>query len=64
MQTAILKSDSDEDLKLLIEIAQMGIKARLISDKEMEDIGLANAIKKGRTGQRVDTDSFLNKLRK
>ena len=65
MQTAILKSSSNNDLKLLIELAKkMGIKAKILSDTEVEDIGLYYAIKEGRTGQSVDTDSFIKKLRK
>lgn len=65
MQTAVFKSDSKSNLKLLIELAKkLGIKAKLLSETEVEDIGLANAIKIGRTGEFADTDIYLEKLRK
>ncbi len=65
MQTAILKSDSNTDLKLLIELAKkIGIKAKILTDYEIENIGLAMAVKEGRTSEHIDTDSYLNKLRK
>ena len=40
-----------------------GLKVALISNEDMEDIALANAMKKGRTGEYVDTKSYLNKLK-
>ncbi|MBA7524968.1 hypothetical protein ES705_17113 [subsurface metagenome] len=62
---AVFKSDSKSNLKLLIELAKkLGIKAKLLSETEVEDIGLANAIKIGRTGEFADTDIYLEKLRK
>ena len=65
MQSAILNSNSKTDLKLLLNLAKkLGIKTRMLTDLEIEDIGLANAIKAGRTGEHIDTQSFLNELRK
>lgn len=65
METAILKSKSKTDLKLLLDIAKkMGVNAKLLNKSDIEDIGLANAIRQGRTGQFVDSKSFLKKLRK
>ena len=65
MQTAILRSQSKSDLKLLLELAQkIGIKTKIFSDEEIEEIGLALAIKDGRTGKYVDTNEFLEKLHK
>ena len=64
MQTAILNSESKADLTLLLEIAKkLNIKVNLFTEIDIEEIGLANAIKKGRTGEFVDTESFLKKLR-
>jgi len=65
MQTAILNSESVSDLKLLLELAKkLGIKSKVLSINEIEEIGLANAIKKGRTGEYIDTIDYLNKLSK
>ncbi len=65
MQTAILRSQSKSDLKLLLELARkIGIKTKIFSDEEIEEIGLALAIKDGRTGKYVDTNEFLEKLHK
>lgn len=65
MQTAILNSDSKTDFNLLLEIAKkLNIKAKVLTETEIEEIGLANAIKQGRTGEFVDSKKFLEKLRK
>ncbi len=65
MQTLILNGDSASDIKLIAEIAKkMGLKAKILSEEEKEDIGMLNAIKKGRTKKYVDSESFISKLRK
>lgn len=65
MQTAIFNTDSKPNLKLLIELAKkLGIKTKILTDDEYEEIGLANAIKKGATGEYVETKSFVKRLRK
>ena len=65
MQTAILESESKSNLKLLLDLAKrLGIKSKVLSVDEIEEIGLAQAIKIGRTGEYVDTDEFVKKLSK
>lgn len=65
MQTVILNSDSKTDLKLLLDLAKkIGIESRVLSETEMEEIGLVNSIRLGRTGEYVDNKTFLEKLRK
>lgn len=65
MQTLVLNGDSASDIKLIAEIAKkMGLKAKILSEEEKEDIGMLNAIKKGRTKKYVDPESFISKLRK
>jgi hypothetical protein len=65
MDTVILQSDSKVNLKLLVDLAKkIGIKVKFLTEEEKEDIGLFNAIKKGRTKQYVNTDDFVKKLRK
>ncbi len=65
MQTLILNGESAGDIKLIAEIAKkMGLKAKILSEEEKEDIGMLNAIKKGRTKKYIDTESFILNLRK
>ena len=64
MKTLLLQGDSKKDLKMFAELAKkVGLKASIISNEDMEDIALANAMKKGRTGEYIDTKAFLNKLK-
>lgn len=65
MQTAILNTESKSDFKLLIELAKkIGIQAKIMTNSEIDELGLINAIKKGRTKTYVNNDAFLKKLRK
>jgi hypothetical protein len=65
METAVLQSKSKSDLKLLVEIARkFGITIKILSEEEKEEMGLLHAMKLGRTGKYVDTDTFVKKLRK
>jgi hypothetical protein len=64
MKTAILTSDSNKNLKILIELAErLGIKAKMLTEEQLEDIGLIKAIKQGRTGSFVDPDKFIAGLK-
>ncbi len=65
METVILNSKSKSDIKLLVDLAnKIGIKTRILSESEIEEIELSYAIEKGRTEQYVDTEKFIKKLRK
>jgi len=65
MTTAILKGNSKADIKMLIDLAKkIGIDAKILTQEEIEDVGMAYAIKEGETGQYVDIDSFINELKK
>ena len=65
METVVLNSNSKESLSLLVKLAKkLGINVSVIPEEAAEDLGLLNAIKKGRTGQNVDTNKFLQDLRK
>jgi hypothetical protein len=64
MKSAILTSDSNKDLKILIELAELlGIKAKILTEDQLEDIGLVKAIRSGRTESFIDTDKFINGLK-
>jgi hypothetical protein len=65
MQAVLLNSESKSDMKLLLDLAKkIGIKARVMSESEIEDIGLINSIEIGRSKEYVDNETFLKKLRK
>ena len=64
MKSAILTSDSNKNLKILIELAdRLGIRTKLLTDEQLEDIGLIKAIKEGQTSTFVDTDKFISGLK-
>ncbi len=64
MKTALFTSDKEADLQLLLELAsRLGIKTRLLDEEEMEDLGLVHAIEAGKTGEFVNTEDYLRKLR-
>ena len=80
MKTLILKIDNTTNASKIVEAVKLfkgvkqahiltqteekrSLKAELKSDDE-EDLGLLSAIKKGRTGKYVNTEEFINKLRK
>ena len=64
MEGAILHTDSDKDLSLIIQLAKkLGISARKLSKDEIEDYGLSMAISEGKTGEYVDTETYLRELR-
>ncbi len=64
MKTALFTSEKEADLQLLLELAnRLGIKTRVLDEEEMEDLGLVRAIEAGKTGEFVDTEDYLKKLR-
>jgi hypothetical protein len=63
MESAIISGNSKKDIKLLVAIAEkMGISAKFLTKDDLEDLGMAKAIKEGETGKFVDTNSFLKSL--
>ena len=64
METLLLQSHNKKDMKMVAELAKkIGLSTKFITNEAMEDIGLANAMKKGRTGEYVNTTAFLKKLK-
>ncbi len=64
MKIALFTSEKEADLQLLLELAnRLGIKTRVLDEEEMEDLGLVHAIEAGKTGEFVDTEDYLKKLR-
>jgi len=64
MESAIISGKSKKDIQLLVTLAEkMGIKAKFISKDDLEDFGMAKAIKEGETGELIDTHEFLKSLK-
>ena len=64
METIVLRGVSKSNMKLLLEIAhKLGVTGRKLSNSEMEDVGLINAIKEEESGEYVDANKYLKKLR-
>ena len=64
MEGAILHTDSDKDLSLILQLAKkLGISVRKLSRDEIEDYGLSIAISEGKSGEYVDTETYLRELR-
>jgi hypothetical protein len=65
MEIAILQSKSKSDMKLLIDMAKkFGFDSRVLTDEEIEEIGLANAISEAETGEYIDVKQYLEKMSK
>ena len=60
----IFTSESKSTIEILVALAKkLGIGIRKISLEELEDIGLAEAMKEGRTNRFVETEKYLSKLK-
>jgi len=64
MEGAILHTDSSKDLDLILQLAKkLGISTKKLSKDEIEDYGLSIAITEGKTGEYVDTETYLMEIR-
>ena len=65
MNSIIIESKNKSDLKLLVQFAKkLGMQSRALSIEEAEDIGLLNAMKKGRRKDYVSKEQVMKKLDK
>ncbi len=65
METVVLNSESKENLKLLTDLAKkIGVQVKFIKNDEIEEVGLLSAILNGRTGEYIDTELFIESLKK
>lgn len=65
METLLLQSESKKDMKMLADLAKkIGLKTVSLKNADLEDFALANAMQKGRTGEYINTENYLKKLRK
>lgn len=65
IESALLISESKSNLAILLTLAKkLGIGVKHLTAEDIEDMGLVNAMKKGRTGKYVDTKKYLAELRR
>jgi len=65
METLVINVNSEKDKVLFYTLAQrLNLKAKVLTETDKEDYGLLQAIMEGRTGEYVDTERYLHKLRK
>lgn len=65
MQTVILNSKSKSDIKLLTDLAKkIGVHTKVLTESDIEEIGLSYSIKDGRTKEYINTEKYINKLRR
>lgn len=63
MESAIFRAKSKTELKLLMDLAKkLGIRVKWLTREDLEDYGLARAIKLGKSGQLLDTEKFLKSI--
>lgn len=63
-KSAILSTESESDLRLIIELAEkLGIKTKILTEEDLEDLAMVYAIEEGKTGEYVDTAEFIKTLR-
>jgi hypothetical protein len=64
MQTLLVQSKSKKDMKMFADLAKkVGLSTHFLDKDEMEDMALAMAMKKGRTGEYTDSSAYLKKLK-
>lgn len=65
MTTLVLKSNSENDIKALTYLAKkLGMIVASLSEEEIEDIGMSNAIKEGRKKGYVNRSVIMKTLKK
>ena len=63
MESLLLQGGSKKDLEILALLAKkIGLKTRQLTEEELEDISLANAMKEGHTGEYINTHAYIKKL--
>ncbi len=63
MESIVVSSDSKNDINLILSFAKrIGLKVKIFSDQEQEDIALLNAMLEADRNKIVDENIILNKL--
>ena len=59
-----MSTESESDLRLILELAEkLGIKTKVLTEEDLEDLAMVYAIEEGKTGEYVDTAEFIKALR-
>ena len=65
MKTVILFGESEADLKLILELAhRLGIKTKVLTEEDAEDLAMIYAMEKAKTGECVDRSAIIKSLRR
>ena len=63
MEVAILQAADKADLKLLAEVARkMGIRMKVLTDEQKEDLGLGLLMKEADRNEKVSEQEIMRKL--
>ena len=64
MDSIIITPSNQQDLELLTTIAKrMGVDARVFTEEEQEELGIAYLINQADRGKTVPRDAIFNKLK-
>ena len=64
MQSIVVSSNSENDIELIINFAKrIGLKVKVFSDEDQEDIALLNAMLEADRSETIDESIILNKLK-
>jgi hypothetical protein len=63
MEVAIVQTEDKADLKLLAEVARkMGIRFKVLTEEQKEDIGMGLLMKEADRSQKVSEEEIMRKL--
>jgi hypothetical protein len=64
MTSVVLKSNSKENILLLVQLAQkLGVDVSILKEKDLEDLALVRAIESGKTGELISVEELLLRLK-
>lgn len=64
MTTMIVNVPEKEKSLFLALLKKFQFKSKVVSEEDKEDYGLLKAMMEGETGEYIDTDLYIKKLRK
>ena len=65
METVLIENSKKSDIEFIRHFAKkMGLKSKVLTLEEKEDIALGKAIEEGRKGEYVDKETVIKALRK
>jgi hypothetical protein len=65
MEAIVIEAKSKAELKVLSDLAkQLGLKSSLLSDEQLEDMGMSLLMKKVNRTKKVSKEHILSKLTK